>query len=89
MGRDDADELSRLVRQGLAEDVVLLSGGVSAGVLDLVPPVLRGLGVHFGQGYLLSRPLAIDQVPALLYLSSLQQSQIAEPAEPALLGQAA
>jgi molybdopterin molybdotransferase len=45
IGRDDADELSRLVRQGLAEDVVLLSGGVSAGVLDLVPPVLRGVGV--------------------------------------------
>jgi molybdopterin molybdotransferase len=45
IGRDEADELSRLVRQGLAEDVVLISGGVSAGVLDLVPPVLRGLGV--------------------------------------------
>ena len=28
---------------------------------------LKRLGVHAGQGYLLSRPLRPDQVPALLY----------------------
>ena len=28
--------------------------------------MLRGLGVHVGQGYLLSRPLRAAQVPALL-----------------------
>jgi EAL domain-containing protein (putative c-di-GMP-specific phosphodiesterase class I) len=29
--------------------------------------ILRRLGVHAGQGYLLSRPLRPEQVPALLY----------------------
>jgi diguanylate cyclase (GGDEF)-like protein/PAS domain S-box-containing protein len=47
---------------------------------------LRGLGVHFGQGYLLSRPLSVDKVPELLYLSSLH---LVPAAEPAALAQAA
>ncbi len=46
IGRDDEAELSRLVRRGLQEDVLVLSGGVSAGVLDLVPKVLEDGGVE-------------------------------------------
>jgi len=46
IGRDDAGELMRLVRRGLNADVLVLSGGVSAGVLDLVPSVLHDLGVE-------------------------------------------
>jgi molybdopterin molybdotransferase len=46
IAQDDAAELSQRVRQGLAADILLLSGGVSAGVLDLVPPVLRNLGIE-------------------------------------------
>lgn len=46
IGRDRLDELNRLVAQGLAEDVLVLSGGVSAGVLDLVPGVLAENGVE-------------------------------------------
>ncbi|MBC8874200.1 MAG: molybdopterin molybdotransferase MoeA [Planctomycetes bacterium] len=46
IGRDDEAELSRLVQQGLEEDVLVLSGGVSAGVLDLVPKVLQDAGVE-------------------------------------------
>lgn len=46
IARDDRAELTRLVRRGLAEDVLLLSGGVSAGVLDLVPEVLAAEGVE-------------------------------------------
>ena len=46
VGRDDRDELERLVRRGLDEDVLVLSGGVSAGVLDLVPEVLAANGVE-------------------------------------------
>lgn len=46
IGRDDEAELSRLVRRGLKEDVLVLSGGVSAGVLDLVPKVLEDAGVE-------------------------------------------
>jgi molybdopterin molybdotransferase len=46
IGRDDEAELSRLVRRGLEEDVLVLSGGVSVGVLDLVPAVLQNVGVE-------------------------------------------
>jgi molybdopterin molybdotransferase len=45
IARDDRDELRRLVERGLAADVLVLSGGVSAGILDLVPEVLAELGV--------------------------------------------
>lgn len=43
---DRLDRLRPLVERGLQEDVLLLSGGVSAGKLDLVPEVLAGLGVE-------------------------------------------
>jgi len=46
IGRDDEESLTRLVSQGLEADVLVLSGGVSAGVLDLVPGVLASLGVE-------------------------------------------
>jgi molybdopterin molybdotransferase len=50
IARDEAAVLSRLVQDGLAAaDVLLLSGGVSAGKFDFVPDVLREAGVdaHF------------------------------------------
>ncbi len=40
IGRDDREHLASLIRRGLEEDILVLSGGVSAGVLDLVPGVL-------------------------------------------------
>ncbi|PHS07015.1 MAG: molybdenum cofactor biosynthesis protein [Blastopirellula sp.] len=40
IGRDDEAELKSLITQGLQHDVLVLSGGVSAGVLDLVPKLL-------------------------------------------------
>lgn len=46
IGRDDPEELRTLCRAGLECDVLLISGGVSAGVLDLVPAVLESLGVR-------------------------------------------
>jgi molybdopterin molybdotransferase len=46
IGRDDESELARRIARGLEADVLLLSGGVSAGVLDLVPKVLERLGVE-------------------------------------------
>ncbi len=45
VARDDEESLRELISQGLSADVLLLSGGVSAGVLDLVPKVLSDLGV--------------------------------------------
>lgn len=45
IARDTADSLRDKIASGLQSDVLLLSGGVSAGVLDLVPQVLADLGV--------------------------------------------
>jgi molybdopterin molybdotransferase len=46
IARDDRDELRRWIEQGLAADVLVLSGGVSAGKFDLVPQVLAELGAE-------------------------------------------
>jgi molybdopterin molybdotransferase len=46
IARDETGELRAKVTEGLQHDVVVLSGGVSAGVLDLVPQVLREVGVQ-------------------------------------------
>jgi molybdopterin molybdotransferase len=45
IARDQLDSLRPLVREGLSSDVLILSGGVSAGTLDLVPGVLEEAGV--------------------------------------------
>jgi len=49
IARDRLDHLRPLVTEGLQGHVLILSGGVSAGKLDLVPDVLREAGVvpHF------------------------------------------
>jgi len=46
IARDEANELAERIGAGLEADVLLLSGGVSAGVLDLVPGVLAEHGVE-------------------------------------------
>jgi len=46
IGRDDPVELKRLISTGLEADMLIVTGGVSAGVLDLVPGVLQELGVE-------------------------------------------
>jgi len=46
IARDDANHLRSLIAEGLKYDVLILSGGVSAGKLDLVPGVLAELGVE-------------------------------------------
>jgi molybdopterin molybdotransferase len=45
IARDRLDSLRPLVEDGLRDDVLVLSGGVSAGKLDLVPGVLQEAGV--------------------------------------------
>jgi molybdopterin molybdotransferase len=49
IARDTEESLRSLIGKGLQSQVLLLSGGVSAGKLDLVPGVLQELGVqaHF------------------------------------------
>jgi molybdopterin molybdotransferase len=43
---DDARRMAKKVEEGLAGDVLVLSGGVSEGVYDLVEDVLAGFGVE-------------------------------------------
>ncbi len=45
IARDESGLLRERISQGLQCDILVLSGGVSAGVLDLVPGVLKSLGV--------------------------------------------
>ncbi|HZV07790.1 MAG TPA: gephyrin-like molybdotransferase Glp [Gemmataceae bacterium] len=49
IARDDPDCLRPMICDGLKANVLMLSGGVSAGKLDLVPSLLRAAGVtaHF------------------------------------------
>src|SRR5438552_891049 len=49
IARDRVDSLRPLMEKGLQADMLVLSGGVSAGKLDLFPGVLQDLGVqaHF------------------------------------------
>lgn len=46
IARDDAASLRQHIDRGLACDILVLSGGVSAGVLDLVPQILAECGVE-------------------------------------------
>lgn len=46
VGRDDLDELTALVTEGLDSDVLLVTGGVSAGARDLVPEALVASGAE-------------------------------------------
>ncbi|MBV9613544.1 MAG: molybdopterin molybdotransferase MoeA [Acidobacteriaceae bacterium] len=47
IARDTREALRPLLEEGLAHDMLVISGGVSAGKYDLVKPALRELGVHF------------------------------------------
>jgi molybdopterin molybdotransferase len=46
IARDSRGDMCRWIEQGLAADVLVLSGGVSAGKFDLVPEVLASFGVE-------------------------------------------
>ena len=47
VAKDDRESTRMLIEQGLASDLLLLSGGVSAGKYDLVETVLAELGAEF------------------------------------------
>ena len=46
VGRDESQQLRSQIQHGLSSDILVLSGGVSAGTRDLVPPTLATLGVQ-------------------------------------------
>jgi molybdopterin molybdotransferase len=45
VGLDDESLLKDKIKTGLKNDILILSGGVSAGTMDLVPGILKDLGV--------------------------------------------
>ena len=47
IARDTPDALRGLLQEGLTQDMLLISGGVSAGRYDLVKPALKELGAEF------------------------------------------
>ncbi len=47
VARDTKDHTRSLIEQGLASDLLLMSGGVSAGRYDIVEPALTDLGAQF------------------------------------------
>src|SRR5260221_12687792 len=47
IARDNYDSTRALIERGLAADLLLLSGGVSAGKYDIVERVLADLGAEF------------------------------------------
>ena len=46
IARDEPQQLRERLAEGLRHDVLIVSGGVSTGVLDLVPGLLKELGVE-------------------------------------------
>ena len=47
IARDTLEHTREMITRGLEADLLLLSGGVSAGKFDVVEPVLAGLGAEF------------------------------------------
>lgn len=45
ISRDNVSQLSKAIRKGLRADILLISGGVSIGDYDLIPKVLKSIGV--------------------------------------------
>jgi len=45
VAKDDRSDLEKRIKKGLDTDILLISGGVSVGDYDLVPEVLKSLGV--------------------------------------------
>src|SRR6185437_11369385 len=63
---DDPTRIKELIREGLDADLLLLSGGVSAGKYDFVEPALAELGAEFlftGVKIQPGRPLVFGRIP--------------------------
>ena len=56
IARDRLDHLQAMAAEGLRSEVLVLSGGVSAGKLDLVPGVLKELGVEVHFHHVMMKP---------------------------------
>jgi molybdopterin molybdotransferase len=64
--KDNAADIEAALRLALQADMLLISGGVSAGKFDLVEPVLAGLGARFhftGVRIQPGKPLVFGELP--------------------------
>jgi molybdopterin molybdotransferase len=64
--RDEAPQIESALRQALDAELLLISGGVSAGKFDLVEPALAQLGAHFhftGVRIQPGKPLVYCEIP--------------------------
>lgn len=64
--RDEAQQIESALRQALDADLLLVSGGVSAGKFDLVEPALEKLGTQFhftGVRIQPGKPLVFCEIP--------------------------
>jgi molybdopterin molybdotransferase len=64
--KDDSEAIESALRSALDADMLLISGGVSAGKFDLVEPVLASLGAHFhftGVRIQPGKPLVFGEIP--------------------------
>ena len=64
--KDNAAAIESALRTALEADMLLISGGVSAGKFDLVEPVLATLGAHFhftGVRIQPGKPLVFGEIP--------------------------
>jgi molybdopterin molybdotransferase len=65
---DNASSLDSAINQAASADMLLISGGVSAGKFDLVEPALAHLGAHFhftGVRIQPGKPLVFGELPGL------------------------
>ena len=70
IARDNVEHTREIVERGLASDLMLLSGGVSAGKYDVVEPVLREMGAAFYFDRVLiqpGQPLVFGSVAGTLF----------------------
>ena len=72
---DDRKRIARMVEEGLQDDVLVLSGGVSEGVFDLVEDVLAGFGVE-----ILFEKVAIKPGAPLVFGRLVRPGPAAKPA---------
>jgi molybdopterin molybdotransferase len=75
---DDPARIKELIREGLDPDLLLLSGGVSAGKYDFVEPALAELGAEFlftGVKIQPGRPLVFGRIPAAAHANTQDTSQ--------------